>query len=196
MYRKQLTWQRILCFAAIAACGVVFLYALGLMTDQYDSLYYTMTNPKDVHKTMVKGSWIYYDMQPFNRDLLAYAIVALLFGCLLFITGTHKRRKYYFGNVFSTCAFFIISIAGSVWGHIQLTAFRAQFLTIDFKTMEKMAKMWKKPYYDSTFWFDIHYVVFGLLLAVSFGLVANLIWKKRLMRAEQQLIDEGRKAGQ
>lgn len=193
MYRRQLTWQKILCFAAIAACGVLFLYALGLMTDLYDSLYYTMTNPNDVHKTMVPGSWIYYDMQPFNRDLLSYAIVMLVLSCLLFITGTHKRRKYYVGNVVSTCAFFIVSVAVSVWGHLQLTAFRAQFLTIDFKKMQQMAKMWKKPYYDSTFWFDIHYAVFGLLLLVSLALLANLVWKKRLMRAEQQLIDEGKK---
>ena len=59
--------------------------------------------------------------------------------------------------------------------------------------MEKMAKMWKKPYYDSTFWFDIHYAVFGLLMVISLALIANLIWKKRLMNAEQRLIDEGKK---
>jgi len=193
MYRRQLTWQKILCFAAIAACGIVFLYALGLMTDLYDSLYYTMTNPNDVHKTMVQGSWIYYDMQPFNRDLLNYSIVLLILCCLLFLTSTHKRRKYYWGNVFSTCAFAAASAIVSVWGHIQLTAFRAQFLTIDFATMQKMAKMWKKPYYDSTFWFDAHYAVFGLLMVISLALVANLIWKKRLMKAEQHLIDEGKK---
>ena len=193
MYRRQLTLQKILCFAAIAACAVVFLYALGLMTDLYDSLYYTMTNPNDVHKTMVQGSWIYYDMQPFNRSLLSGAIVMLLLSCLLFLTGTHKRRKYYVGNVFSTCVFAAASAGISVWAHIQLTAFRAQFLTIDFATMEKMAKMWKKPYYDSTFWFDVHYVIFGLLLVVSILLVANLIWKKQLMKQEKQLIDEGKK---
>lgn len=193
MYRRQLTLQKILCFAAIAACAVVFLYALGLMTDLYDSLYYTMTNPSDVHKTMVQGSWIYYDMQPFNRSLLSGAIVMLLLSCLLFLTGTHKRRKYYMGNVFSICAFAAGSAITSVWAHIQLTAFRAQFLTIDFATMAKMAKMWKKPYYDSTFWFDVHYVIFGLLLIVSLMLIANLIWKKRLMKQEQLLIDEGKK---
>lgn len=196
MYRRQLTWQKILCFAAIAACGVTFLYALGLMTDLYDSLYYTMTNPNDTHKTMVQGSWIYYDMQPFNKDLLNYSIVLLLLCCALFLTGTHKRRKYYIGNVASTCAFAAASTAISIWSHIQLTAFRAQFLTIDFATMEKMAKMWKKPYYDSTFWFDIHYAVFGLLLLISLALVANLIWKKCLMRAEKRLIEEGKKVSQ
>lgn len=193
MYRRQLTLQKILCFAAIAACGVVFLYALGLMTDLYDSLYYTMTNPNDTHKTMVQGSWIYYDMQPFNRQLLSGSIVMVLLSCLLFLTGTHKRRKYYVGNIFSTCAFAAASAGISFWAHQQITAFRAQFLTIDFATMAKMAKMWKKPYYDSTFWFDVHYVIFGLLLLVSIALIANLIWKKRLMKEEQCLIDEGKK---
>jgi len=193
MYRRQLLLQKILCFAAIAACALVFLYALGLMTDLYDSLYYTMTNPNDVHKTMVQGSWIYYDMQPFNRNLLNNSIVLLVLCCLLFLTSTHKRRKYYWGNVLSTCLFAAASTVISVWAHFELIAFRAQFLQIDFATMEKMAKMWKKPYYDSTFWFDIHYAVFGLLLLISVALVINLIWKKDLMRAEQRLIEEGKK---
>lgn len=188
-----MTLQKILCFAAIAACAIVFLYALGLMTDLYDSLYYTMTNPNDTHKTMVQGSWIYYDMQPFNRSLLSNSIVMLLLSCLLFLTGTHKRRKYYMGNAVSTLAFAAGSVALSAWAHGQITAFRAQFLEIDFATMEKMAKMWKKPYYNSTFWFDVHYVIFGLLLLVSLLLVASFIWKKRLMKEEQRLIDEGKK---
>ena len=58
MYRKQMTWQKILCFAAIAVSAVVFLYALGLMTDLYDSLYYTMMDPNNPADTWVTGSGI------------------------------------------------------------------------------------------------------------------------------------------
>ena len=55
MYKKQIMWQKIICFAAIAAGAVVFLYALGLMTDLYDSLYYTMTRDEFYEKFMKRG---------------------------------------------------------------------------------------------------------------------------------------------
>ena len=42
MYKKQLTWQKILCFAALAACGLMFVYSLGLSTDLYDGLFYAL----------------------------------------------------------------------------------------------------------------------------------------------------------
>ena len=39
MYKKQIKCQKILCIAAIIACALTFLYALGFMTDLYDALY-------------------------------------------------------------------------------------------------------------------------------------------------------------
>jgi hypothetical protein len=33
MYKKQMALQKILCLAAILASALVFLYALGIMTD-------------------------------------------------------------------------------------------------------------------------------------------------------------------
>ena len=42
MYKKQLTFQKIVCFAMLAAAALVFIYSLGIMTDLYDSLYSTM----------------------------------------------------------------------------------------------------------------------------------------------------------
>ena len=53
--------------------------------------------------------------------------------------------------------------------------------------------MWDSPYIDSTFWFDAHYVIFGLLTLVALLLVGNYIWKMCLMRAEKRLIEEGKK---
>ena len=53
--------------------------------------------------------------------------------------------------------------------------------------------MWESPYIDSTFWFDAHYAVFGLLTLVTLLLVGNYVWKLSLMRAEKRLIEEGKK---
>lgn len=194
MYRKQMLFQKILCFAAIAVSAVVFLYALGLMTDLYDGLYYTMMDPTNPHDTWVTGSWIYYDMQPFNKDLLKASIGMILLACLLFITGTHSRRKYYVGNAVSTFVYAIAGAALSVWAHGQITAFKAQFLEINFEELEFFAEMMDTPYIDSTFWFDAHYAVMALVLIVSALLVVNFLFKHSLMREEKRLIEEGRRA--
>ena len=193
MYRRQMIWQKILCFAAIAVSAVVFLYALGLMTDLYDGLYYTMMDPSNPMDTWVTGSWIYYDMQPFNRELLVCSIAMILLACLLFITGTHKRRKYYIGNTVSTFAYAGAGAALSVWTHVRLEAYKAQFLEINFEELQFFTEMMGTPYIDSTFWFDAHYAVFALVLLVCVLLVINFIFKHNLMRAEKRLIEEGKK---
>ena len=193
MYRKQMTWQKILCFAAIAVSAVVFLYALGLMTDLYDSLYYTMMDPSNPADTWVTGSAIYYDMQPYNRSLLGASIVLVLLACALFLTGTHKRRRYYAGNAVATVAYAAAGVGMSVWAHQHTEAFKAQFLQINFDELAFFAEMMETPYIDSTFWFDAHYAVFALVLLVCAALVINFVFKLYLMRAEKRLIEEGKK---
>ena len=66
MYKKQLKLQKILCLLAIGTSVIIFLYALGIMTDLYDTLYSTMRNPADLTQTDVPGSIVYYNMQGFN----------------------------------------------------------------------------------------------------------------------------------
>ncbi len=195
MYRKQMLFQKILCFAAIAAAALVFLYALGLMTDLYDGLYYTMMDPSNPHDTWVTGSWVYYDMQPFNQALLKVSIGMVLLACLLFLTGTHTRRRYYVGNAVSTFAFAAAGAALSVWAHGQIEAYKAQFLEINFEELQFFSELMDTPYIDSTFWFDAHYVVLGVLLLVCAALVANFFLKHSLMKEERKLIEEGRRAG-
>ena len=55
MYKKQLRFQKFACLFAIIAAAVSFVYALGIMTDLYDSLYATMMNPNDLTQTSVPG---------------------------------------------------------------------------------------------------------------------------------------------
>ena len=193
MYRKQMLFQKILCFAAIAAAAFVFLYALGLMTDLYDGLYYTMMDPSNPHDTWVTGSWIYYDMQPFNRALLRGSIGMVLLSCLLFVTATHSRRRYYVGNAVSTFAFAAAGAALSVWAHREIEAYKAQFLEISFEELEIFSELMDTPYIDSTFWFDAHYAVFAFVLLICALLIVNFFFKHSLMRAEKRLIEEGKK---
>ena len=195
MYKKQIKCQKILCIAAIITCALTFLYALGIMTDLYDALYSTMRNPYDLTETDVPGSILYYMMQDFNKALLRYSIGLILLACLLFLTQTHVRRKYYIGNYVSVGLYSVATVAYTVWAHAYIEGYKAAFLTqVDFTALEKHAKMWKTAYVDSTFWFDAHYVVYAILLAVTVLLLLNLIWKIRLMKAEQRLIAAGKEA--
>ena len=194
MYKKQLTLQKILCLLAIASSALIFLYALGIMTDLYDTLYSTMRNPADLTQTDVPGSIVYYNMQNFNAYFLKCAIVLILLACLLFITNTHIRRKYYIGNYLAVGAFAAANVYVAIEAHGYIEAYKERFLRVDFEALKAHADLWKTAYTESTFWFDVHYAVFAVSLLVSVALVLCTIWKIRLMKQEKALIASGKEA--
>lgn len=194
MYKKQLKLQKLLCLLAIVSSALVFLYALGIMTDLYDTLYSTMRNPADLTQTDVPGSIVYYNMQAFNGVFLRYSIVLILLACLLYITNTHVRRRYYIGNYVSIGLFAAANLYVAAWAHGYIEAYRERFLRIDFAALKEHAEMWKTAYTESTFWFDVHYFVFAVAILVSAGLVASAVWKVRLMKEEKALIARGKEA--
>ena len=193
MYKKQMTAQKFLCLAAIIVSAIFFLYTLGIMTDLYDSLYDTMRNPNNVSQTDVPGSIVYYNMQEFNRMFLLLSIGQILLGLLLYLTNTHSRRRYYIGNYAATGLFAAGGVYNAVFAHTYIEIFKAQFLQVDFAALKEHAEMWGTLYTESTFWFDLHYLVFALLLIVCVLLVVNAVWKVRLMKDEAKLIEEGRR---
>lgn len=188
MYKKQMIFQRIVCAAMLIAAALVFVYSLGLMTDLYDSLYTTIRSPSNLDRTTVPGSRIYYDMQGFNSQFTNVSIVLILVTLFLFVTNTHSRRKYYIGNFVAIGLSAVCNIGVSVWTLSQLAVYRAQYLQIDFEALEAHAKAMNTLYTDSTFWFDISYAVFGLLLLLTVLLVVNLILKLIVMKEEKRLI--------
>ncbi len=194
MYKKQLTLQKLLCLLAIISSAVIFLYSLGIMTDLYDTLYSTMRNPADLTQTDVPGSIVYYNMQNFNAYFLKCAIVLILLACLLFITNTHIRRRYYIGNYIAVGAFTIANFYVAIESHGYIEAYKERFLRIDFEALKAHADLWKTAYTESTFWFDVHYAVFAFSLLVSIGLVLCTVWKIRLMKEEKKLIEAGKGA--
>jgi hypothetical protein len=106
--------------------------------------------------------------------------------------NTHIRRKYYIGNYVSVGLFSVASVACVVWSHIQIAAYRVQYLTtVDFEALKALCEMKNKPFIKSTLMLDLHYVVGGLLLIAVAGLVYNTVWKVRMMREEDALIKAG-----
>lgn len=192
MYKKQLTAQKIICLAAVIVSAAVFIYSLGLVTDLYDTLYSTMRNASDLTKTDVSGSIVYYNIQDFNRQFMYSSIGLLLLSVLLMITNTHTRRKYYIGNYVAVGLYSVASLVLMVWAHIQIEVYKAEFLQVDFEALKEHAETWGTAYTESTFFFDIHYLIFGLLLIVVILLVGNVFWKRSLMKEEQELLAKGK----
>jgi hypothetical protein len=193
MYKKQLRFQKFACLFAIIAAAVSFVYALGIMTDLYDSLYATMMNPNDLTQTSVPGSIIYYDMQPFNKSFVNASIVLILTAAFLFVSNTNIRRKYYISNYIATAVHAVATVGVAVWSHLQISAFKVQYLTtVDFEALKAFSELWGKPYIESTFWFDVHFFVSGLAIVSAAVLVYNLIWKVRMMREENALLEGGK----
>ena len=192
MYRKQMKFQKLICFLLLVASALVFVYSLGLSTDLHDSLKNTMRDDYDHHITDVYGAWIYYDIQPFNHNLTTAAIILILVSVVLFVFNNHSRRKYYLANYITTGLSSAANIGISVWAIINIMSFREQYVTtVDFEALKIYCEEWNSYYTDSTFWFDISFVVFGILIVFTALNIFNAIWKFKLMKEEARLIEEG-----
>lgn len=195
MYQKHLKLQKYICLLCVIAAAVSFVYALGMITDIYDALYKTMSNPKDLTQTKVPGSIIYYDMQSFNKQFVNYSLVLILLGCFLYLTNTHCRRKYYISNYVAVGAYSVATLAVGFWAHQQIEAYIVQYMTtIDFEALKEFSDKRKTLYLDNTDMLDLHRVVLGLAIVSVVALVGNMIWKIILMRNEKKLIEVGKEA--
>ena len=193
MYKKQMKFQRLVCFILLAASALVFIYSLGLVTDLYDAFYSTMDyrNPK---YDKVDGARIFYDIQPFNSMLTVVSIILIGCSLLAFITNTHSRRKYYVANYVSIGILSVANIAASIWIAINVAKYRTQYITtVDFEALKQYSEEWGTLYIgpDQTFWFDIGFVICGILIIVTALGIYNLIWKTKLMKEEAKIIKEG-----
>ena len=193
MYRKQMTLQKIVGFIMLASSVITFAYSLGIMSDLYESFYYSIRSTENPARNPIAGSLIYYDMQDFNKAFLKAGIALILISLILFVTNTHIRRRYYIGNVVAVMVNVIANIAVAVWASAQIGVYKDKFLNeVDFQAFREYADLMKSYYTESTFWFDVHIYVFGFGILACLLLVANLIWKFMLMDQEQKLIKAGK----
>ena len=196
MYKKQMILQKYACMAALIAAALVFVSSLGLSTDLYDALSRTILYPDyDLESTSVPGSRVYYDMFGFNSALTKASIALIVINLTLFITNTHIRRKYYIGNFAATGLSAAASIGISAWSIPQIMNYKWRFQNeVDFEALKAFSKDWGTLYIgpEDTFWFDITYVVFGFLLFTVCLLIFNLIFKLKVMKAEQAALGRGK----
>ena len=177
----------------LASSVITFAYSLGIMSDLYESFYYSIRSTENPARNPIAGSLIYYDMQDFNKAFLKAGIALILISLILFVTNTHIRRRYYIGNVVAVMVNVIANIAVAVWASAQIGVYKDKFLNeVDFQAFREYADLMKSYYTESTFWFDVHIYVFGFGILACLLLVANLIWKFMLMDQEQKLIKAGK----
>ena len=195
MYKKQLKLQKIVCWLCVISAALCFVYALGMITDIHDALISTMRNPLKPTQTRVDGSWIYYDMQPFNQQFVSRTLVLLLLSCVILLTNTHTRRKYYISNYVAVGVYSVATFGLLSWAHQQIEAFAVQYMTtINFEELKAFSESRGTPYLDNTNMLDLHRVVFALAIISVLALVGNVIWKVVLMRNENKLIKAGEEA--
>ena len=195
MYKKQLRIQKIICLVALIAAAACFVYSLGIITDIHDALKSAIRNANKLENTKIPGAAIYYHMQAFNKQFVTVGIGLILVACMLFLTNTHSRRRYYIGNFVSVGVYTVATTVAAWWYHGQIAAFKYQFLTtVDFEVMKEYSEKWGTLYLDNTNLLDLHYYVAGLGLLSAVLLIGNAIWKVVLMRQEAKLIQRGKEA--
>lgn len=185
MYKKQLRFQKIICLMAIIVAAVWFVYSLGFVTTIYEQL--------GTAGSIVPGSQIFKDIQPFNKALNNYSLYAILISVLLMVTNTHTRRKYYITNYIATGLNVITAVALPIYAFPQFSKFAAQYKeTVDPEMLKMWCEMRGVSSSMSTWLLDLNVVVGVLSILVAIGLVVNVIWKISLMRGEEKLINAGK----
>ena len=203
MYKKQMTAQKILCLLAVIVAVILFLYALGIMTDLYDTLYTTLrirvegedgNYSFNVTERSVPGAKVYTNMQSLNQWLVIAGIVYILLAVLLFVTNTNVRRRYYIGNYVSVGLFAVASFYIPIASNYAIEFYKAEWLKVDFAALKEYSETFNSIYTESTLWFDLHYGVFALMFLAAILLVACTVWKVMLMKEEARLVAAGKGA--
>ena len=186
MYKKQMLVQRIVCFAILAAAALVFIYSLGLVTDlHYNNFAYYAEDPK---YPLFEGANIYNEIQPFNRNLTTAGLFMILSAVLVFVFGSHKRRKYYVGNYVTIALNALLSIGVSVWGIANVIKYKEMYYQIDFEALKMYQELLTLPYDISPFWFNAGFYVFGIAILGAVLSILNLVFKVLVMKSEKQLL--------
>ena len=192
MYKSQIKFQRIICFALLATAALVFVYSLCLMTDVFETTNLAHGLFPD-YGIEIEGLDLYIVMQDYNNLVTTLGIVLIICAVLVFTFNTHSRRKYYFSNYFFTGVICVANIYTACSLFVNINYYKPLYLAIDFEDemVQEIATLLKLNLAKSTFWFDFGYVVCGILILVTVLAIFNLIWKTTLIKEEARIIKEG-----
>lgn len=185
--KKQMIFQKLIVMIMLICFALCFIFALGLSTTLYDTLW--LYADPDEPGYYVPGAEMFYDIQPFNKAFVLMSLIGILVTLSLFFTHVGTRRRYHIGNYVATGLTSGYSVIFTIYSLIMVGKFRSQYLNgVDFALLEEKFSAGKKVFYKSTMEFTLATVALVLTLLVALALVANLIWKLKLMKAEDRLL--------
>ena len=198
--KAQMKFQKWLCLGMIIVGALALLYAFCYMTGSLSELGQSISQlPTGGRRSKfpaddgLNDALLYDEMQPFNTMMMYFGIAMILLAVLLYITACNKRRNYYVSNYIATGLCAGGNIVMSIVCLIMNMHWRSEFLKLDFESWKALLdnSLIDPHYGDSTFWFDIGFAVYAIVIVASILLVLNLVWKIMLMKGEKQLLSNG-----
>lgn len=183
MGHKQMKYQKTILFVALVLAGILFMFSLGFATDLYSLNYHTDSGSSMLY---VEGSELYYNIQPFNRQLLRDSTIQLLLCIAMFVTLTHRRRLYYVSNYITASAFSVFGVYYGATLIVNTLYIKQLYVKIDFERIKEITEMLNLRFVNSTFMLDLGAVLSIILLLTSAALLFNLIWKTINMKKEKK----------
>jgi hypothetical protein len=153
---KLFNFQKYLTLIYFIIAIVLFVYALGFMTNIYKLFYNGNLDTLNYYKSI----------QPFNKELFDQIIKFIIFGVLFFIFQFRKHIVGLLGLILA----FITTIYTSVYSALYLVEL------LDFKKKYNALDLTKvKKYEPSNLVFDLGTVLLSLMTVVSIALLVIVI---------------------
>ena len=196
--KAQIKFQKILTLITLIIAALTFVFAICFFSGNLADLFrYKRINLQKTTANKYDGAddFLYF-AQDFISILVVLAIIFICICAFLYLTDTHKRRKYYVTNYVAIGLVIAITLVTAVFCVIYLSLALAEFQAIDWAS-------WKKDAYDKvaalgypsvsqeTTMFVIGYVTSGIVLATGVVWVLNLVWKVKLMKGEKAHLEAG-----
>ena len=194
----QMKFQKFAVWFAFIMAVVTFFYAYSFATPFYQLSQQTaQTYLNDT------GKGFFDNIQPFNRLLAIFSIAFIVLSLTLFISMSHKRRRYYVFNYVAAGVYTAAGASYGVFAVISILKWSKEYAKINFN--EVVAAMKEEIEYarealkpalqqeldqfvadvpTSTPVFAIGIVVFAVVLVAAGLLVFNCIWKAKNMKKE------------
>jgi len=216
---NQMKFQKWVVIGAFIMAVMTFVFAYAVFATPFYPLsslggqFFELKNLLDPSEVLFYdqvGYNFFNDIQPFNRQLATFSLVFIVLSLVLFISVSHKRRRYYVFNYVSTGVYAVSGVAYGVYSIVNLIHWSGVFNKINFSgaiaaaeaeieeissyPIESIANMaeplqlqlesFKADVPQKTAVFMIGIVVFSLIIVAAALLVFNCVWKMKIMKAE------------
>ena len=218
---NQIKFQKWVVIGAFVMAVMTFVFAYAIFATPFYPLsqlggqFFKLT--KLLNNTEVRFydevGYNYFDnIQPFNRLLATFSIIFILLSLLLFVSVSHKRRRYYIFNYVATSVYSVAGVAYSVFSVVNLVKWSAEYGKINFSgaitaaeeeiaevsafpipeiaemadTLKTQLELFKTDVQQKTAVFIIGIVIFALIIVAAALLIVNCVWKMKVMKAEDE----------